>query len=404
MIDDIPGDDAGPPDTAPCTSMCSGMCVDTKTDNDNCGKCGNKCPMGASCVLGSCQCGMGQSRCGNTCVDLKTDLANCGKCGTICGTDGGTIMGGGMWGCNMGACGIICPMGKTECSGACVDTKSDFDNCGMCNSPCNMGETCNGGICCAMGQTNCGGMCTDTKFDAKNCNGCGMVCPMAKPYCNNGMCTACDNTVLLLADGNSNTSAAFQTKANNAGLSVTLVNNGVTTYTGSPSASNFAVTVLMVGDSYATDMPAAGQQSITTAQGSGRGVVTTDWGGYEVYSGHWTTLKSINLATYTTGNSGALSFTLTQMGHPIWTNLPTSFTGSSSQGCQVGSITNSGTAIANITSPCSGPGVVVRSTPGGRMVYVGHTASWNANSTWVNDTNMVTLTINAIKWATGCLL
>lgn len=394
-----------PTDANACTSMCSGMCADLKTDNANCGKCGNACAMGATCVQGSCQCGAAQTKCGATCVDLKTDLANCGKCGTVCGGgDAGMIMGGGTWGCVSGACTIMCPAPKSECNGACVDTKTDFDNCGMCNTACMMGETCTGGICCVMGQTNCGGMCTDTQFDAKNCSMCGKTCPMNTPYCNKGVCTQCDNTVLLLADGNSGPNGTFQTKANQAGLSVTLVNNGVTTYSGNPSASNFAVTMVMVGDAYTTDMPGAGQSAITSAQGSGRGFVVTDWGGYHVSNGRWATLKSINLATYTTGATGSLAFTLTQSNHALWTGLPNSFTGTSSQGCQVGSITNSGVSIANISGPCSGPGVVVRTTPGGRIVYLAHAASYAANTTWVNDTNMVNLTINALKWATGCLL
>jgi hypothetical protein len=80
------------------------------------------------------------------------------------------------------------------------------------------------------------------------------------------------------------------------------------------------------------------------------------------------------------------------------------FNSTSSMGCQVASITNGGTSIANVTGGCSGAGVIVRSSPNGRLVYVGHAAGWNGNTTWVNDTNMVNLTINAIKWATGCLL
>src|SRR5205823_3923958 len=104
---------------------------------------------GAMCTLGSCQCPAGQTRCGASCVDTKTDLQNCGKCALICGNDAGPIPGGGMYGCNMGSCGIICPQPKTECSGACVDVKTDNDNCGMCGNACVMGmETCLGGNCC----------------------------------------------------------------------------------------------------------------------------------------------------------------------------------------------------------------------------------------------------------------
>ena len=94
--DTTPMDEGGmPEDAGVCTTKCDGGCTDLKTDPQNCGKCGKTCPMGATCVQGSCQCGMGQSICGANCVDLKSDIANCGKCGTICGGgDGGAIQGG----------------------------------------------------------------------------------------------------------------------------------------------------------------------------------------------------------------------------------------------------------------------------------------------------------------------
>jgi hypothetical protein len=219
------------------------------------------------------------------------------------------------------------------------------------------------------------------------------------------MCTQCDNTVLLLADGNTAPNGTFQTKANQAGLSVNLVNNGVTTYAGNPAASSYAVTVVMVGDSYANDMPLAGQQAIVSAQNGGRGVVITDWGGYHVYNGRWSTLKSLNLYTYTTGTQSTLTFKLTQMNHPIWTNLPASWTTSTPMGASGGTITNSGTAIATVSGgSVNGSGVIVRTSPGGRIVYIAHAAAYGSASAWVNDTNTVNLTINAIKWATGCLL
>jgi hypothetical protein len=170
--------------------MCGGMCADLKTDNANCGKCGNACPMGASCVQGSCQCASGTTRCGDACVDVKTDVNNCGKCGTTCGgADAGPIMGGGTWGCANGACAIMCPQPKKECSGACVDLQTDNDNCGMCGNACAQTETCMQGLCCKTGQKVCNMACTDTNTDAMNCGMCGNACPMNKPYCNQGMCT-----------------------------------------------------------------------------------------------------------------------------------------------------------------------------------------------------------------------
>jgi hypothetical protein len=193
----FPDDDSGTPtpdggggDGGACTAMCGNVCVDTKTDGNNCGKCGTVCAMGATCVQGSCQCASGQMKCGATCVDPKTDDMNCGKCGQACGADAGAIMGGGMWKCTNGSCAIVCPMGKTECNGACVDVKTDFDNCGMCSNACMMGEQCLQGLCCKMGETVCNMQCADLQNDPNNCGMCGKQCPMNMMACVSGTCTS----------------------------------------------------------------------------------------------------------------------------------------------------------------------------------------------------------------------
>lgn len=194
---DFPPDgDGGAPeggggDGGGCTAMCSGQCADLKTDSMNCGKCGTTCPMGATCVQGSCQCGPNQTKCGTACVDTQTDVANCGKCGTVCGADAGAIMGGGTWQCKAGACAVVCPMGKTYCNNdACVDTQSDIDNCGMCSNACDpQTQQCTMGQCCKQNEMVCNGACTDVTSDAMNCGKCGMACPMNNPVCSAGQCT-----------------------------------------------------------------------------------------------------------------------------------------------------------------------------------------------------------------------
>ncbi len=96
--------------TTQCTlTTCGTACVDTQTDANNCGACGDACPSGESCVAGACtapaacttdaECPSGDvctngacvpettcalTTCGTQCVDTQTDAANCGACGVAC--------------------------------------------------------------------------------------------------------------------------------------------------------------------------------------------------------------------------------------------------------------------------------------------------------------------------------
>ena len=52
-------------------TICGGVCVDTSSDGNNCGACGNVCSMVLTCCNGGC-------------VDLNNDVNNCGTCGGHC--------------------------------------------------------------------------------------------------------------------------------------------------------------------------------------------------------------------------------------------------------------------------------------------------------------------------------
>ena len=165
------------------TTSCTGTCANLMTSHDNCGKCGNACPVGQACAAGACvpDCAMGTKACGTECVNLQTDNANCGACGTACPM--GQLCSGGM-------CAVNCQTGLVVCNGTCTNTKSDPTNCGACGSACPMGQLCSNGACavtCATGTTNCSGVCANLSSDNMNCGMCAVICP-AGQACTSGSC------------------------------------------------------------------------------------------------------------------------------------------------------------------------------------------------------------------------
>lgn len=164
----------GPAGQKNCCSLncCGDACVDTQTNPQHCGFCGNACQTGEYCQAGTCKtCPGTLSKCGasccnaanccnNTCVDTQTNPLHCGACGTICGK------------------------GQTCCLGRCVDLSGDSSNCGSCNKACTLGQSCSAGNCCTTGQQWCGQQCIDPLTDNNHCGGCGVACS------NTTQCTA----------------------------------------------------------------------------------------------------------------------------------------------------------------------------------------------------------------------
>jgi hypothetical protein len=177
--------------------ICGGACVDLQVDPANCGVCGDACPPGILCSLGSCwcECPAGMIVCGDcTCLNPATDPSNCGACGVACGPNGA---------CVGGACGA-CKPHFADCDGnagnGCeVDTSSDAKNCGACGALCagpNGAVACIGGTCgcagCQPGFANCDNICANgceinTSVDPKNCGTCGHACA-AGQVCTGGTC------------------------------------------------------------------------------------------------------------------------------------------------------------------------------------------------------------------------
>lgn len=146
---------------------CDGACVDLRTDNENCGECGNRCKDGEKCKSGACRisCPEGQIICGSACADLTNDINHCGECGHAC-KDGEK--------CDAGECVISCGSGQIECDGSCVDTQTDSKHCGGCGQRCSESQQCVEGACtCPEGTTDCNSQCFDfEKLNLDNCTEC----------------------------------------------------------------------------------------------------------------------------------------------------------------------------------------------------------------------------------------
>ncbi|MCG3174579.1 MAG: hypothetical protein GMKNLPBB_02824 [Myxococcota bacterium] len=183
---------------------CPRGCANLKTDTENCGSCGFKCPgapnADAVCNAGGCglKCKGTMSMCEGRCVDTTTDPGNCGFCGAYCEQPGG-----GTAKCLNSKCVTECPFGHAVCNGGCVDIRSDPNNCSGCGKVCDAGASggeavCESGVCkiqCEATEKLCKSaegedICTDTSRDPKHCGDCGKKCPEGRKDVSNATCSA----------------------------------------------------------------------------------------------------------------------------------------------------------------------------------------------------------------------
>ncbi len=211
------------------------------------------------------------------------------------------------------------------------------------------------------------------------------------------------STALLLSDTNTATVQTLVNSLQSAGLTVNYISGGITSYTGFPAPSSYGLVILITGASDSIDMPLSGQQSIVNAhQNSSTGIVMTEWGAYQVLNGRWSILSSLLLAPRVTGATTNMSYSLVSSGHPIWNGLATNFSTSVTLGYSIlGTPVNGSTIIANC-GICNTGAVIVRPTSGttGRIVQIAHAGHYTSGQfNWGNDANILTMMVNAVKWA-----
>ena len=122
------------------------------------------CVGGSICQSGVCSqsCPANEILCGDVCVNSSTDKNNCGACGNVCNLPHATGA------CSNGTCVVAtCNTGFHDCNGSALDgcevnTAIDINNCGSCGNKCgecfsgcsngtcipaNPGTLCTGGTC-----------------------------------------------------------------------------------------------------------------------------------------------------------------------------------------------------------------------------------------------------------------
>ncbi len=143
-------------------------------------------------------CPPGTTACGAECVDTSSDMDHCGACDTPCAP------ANGQGECQAGVCQITaCDAGFDDCDGdpatGCEADLASDDTCGSCDLSCTTPEFCFEGGCtdqCPGGLTNCSGSCVDTTADPAHCGGCDQPCAFAhgQAACTDSACVlqACD--------------------------------------------------------------------------------------------------------------------------------------------------------------------------------------------------------------------
>jgi len=161
-------------------------------------------------------CGPGTTLCSGQCVNTQRDHQNCGQCGQAC--KAGQV-------CSLGKCTTSCQSGLTDCSGACVNLQTDLKNCGKCAAACNAGQVCSLGKCqlsCQPGLTDCSGACVNLQTDLSNCGACATACK-AGEVCSTGNCAVSCQTGLTNCSG---ACVNLQTDLSNCGACATACKAG----------------------------------------------------------------------------------------------------------------------------------------------------------------------------------
>ena len=164
-----------PSGMSPCPD---GYCYDLAASPTNCGVCGNACSAGLVCSASACSAPAPVATAPGI-TTIVTTMVTTPVTTTITPTSvspGVTLVKPGIT--LAGSLTVNCAvLGKTSCSGTCVNTSADAANCGAC-----------GNACTAAAPSCCNGGCVNYQTDSNNCGSCGHLCSSLST-CSAGACT-----------------------------------------------------------------------------------------------------------------------------------------------------------------------------------------------------------------------
>lgn len=161
------------------------FCADLSNDPENCGGCGEGCPIEQTCSAGTCVegCRDGMVVCDGACLDPEYANKHCGAQGDCLGDNAGVACPQDEK-CLEGTCVPACPQGMAFCAGGCVDPMTSAEHCGAygacvgggAGEACAAGEICSAGNCalqCQAGLIECGWTCVDPTSSLLYCGAVG---------------------------------------------------------------------------------------------------------------------------------------------------------------------------------------------------------------------------------------
>lgn len=223
--------------------------------------------------------------------------------------------------------------------------------------------------------------------------------------------------VLVLSDGNADTTTAGKNLFEAAGFTVTVVDNyGTYVDDGGVDAGGAAGTyhaiVTLAGANYPV-MPSALQSALLAAHDRGTGLVFEEWTAYNASNGNLEVLKPAMLYAYA-GWRGNVSITLsaTNVSHPFWEGISPSFTTASPMSFGFQSQADAGNdsgamvvATANVGdggSDIFGMPVAFARDGVGRIAQTTLATNYDGENSLVNDENVKKLYRNMVRWVARC--